>query len=112
MPERIFKINELIKRELSQIILREADFPNTLITITRVETSERANHAKVYISVMPEAQSKRVLKVLHGLSYSFQQELNERLTIRPPKIKFVEEGEIAKAAKIEELLKEIKTLPK
>ena len=104
-------MNELIKRELSQIILREADFPNTLITITRVETSEKMNQAKIYVSVMPEAQAKRVLRVLHGLSYSFQQKINKRLTIRPPKIKFVEEGEVSKAAKVEELLKEIKTLP-
>ena len=39
MSQRILKVNQLIKKELSQIILKEAEFPKeVLVTLTRVET--------------------------------------------------------------------------
>ncbi len=39
MSKRIPQVNQLIKKELSQIILREIEFPvGVLVTLTRVET--------------------------------------------------------------------------
>ena len=102
MPNRIQRVNSLIKNELSQIILKEIDFPkNTLITIIRVETSIDLRQAKVYISVIPEEQTTRVCEILKRGIYNLQQELNKRLNMRPiPRIKFQKEGEVKKAARV------------
>ena len=110
MANRIERVNELIKREISQIILREIDLPgDILITVTRVEASVDLNQAKVYISVVPQNQFLKVLRVLDSRVYVFQQALNKRLKMRSiPKIRFVEEKTTTEAARIEELLEEIK----
>jgi ribosome-binding factor A len=107
--ERVLRINELIKRELNSILLRELDFPrDTLITLTRVETSSNLIQSKVYVSVMPERQQEKVLIFLNKKVFDFQQLLNRRLRIRPaPRIIFVKEKEIQKADKVEKILEKI-----
>ncbi len=108
--ERTQRVNQLIKKELGQIFLRELDFPkNVLVTITRVETSSNLIHSKIYISVLPEDGATQVLQILNGQIYEIQQFLNKRLRMRPiPKINFVEEKVTREAGRIEELLEEIK----
>jgi len=108
--KRLLKVNQLIKKELAQIILREIDFPKgVLVTITRVEASGNLIQAKVYVSVMPQDKAAEVLKILIRAIYHLQQNLNKRLKMRPmPKIIFVEEKMTAEAARVEELLEKIK----
>jgi len=107
--ERVQRVNQLIKKELSQIILREANFPQgVLTTVTRVETSGNLIQAKVYISVMPENETANVLQILANLIYDLQQKLNKRLKMRPiPRIVFIEEKKTQEAGRIEELLAKI-----
>ena len=107
---RASRVNQLIKKELSQIILKEMDFPEkVLVTLTRVETSANLIQAKVYFSIIPESQSALALKILQGAIYRLQQKLNRRLRMRPtPKIIFVEEKATREAGKVEQLLEEIK----
>ncbi len=109
--ERIQRVNQLIKKELSQIILKEFDFSkDTLVTLTRAETSLNLIQVKIYVSVMPESRSAGVLHILNQRIYNLQQKLNKRLKMRPmPKIKFIEEKETVQAGRIEELLEKIKT---
>ena len=108
--ERIVRVNQLIKKELGQIILREFDFPkDVLVTLTRVETSGNLIHVKAYISVLPETKTAQVLELLNQRIYGIQQLLNKRLRMRPiPKINFAEEKQTVQAGKIEELLEKIK----
>ena len=108
--ERIQQVNQLIKKELGQIILKKGDLPkNALVTLTRVETSRNLIDTRVYVSVLPEDQSQIILEILKRKIFNIQQLLNKRLRMRPiPKITFVEEKETAQAGKIEQLLKEIK----
>lgn len=110
MSKRTSRVNQLIRQELSQIILRETEFPNdVLVTITRVETASNLIESKVYISVMPEEKTSKVFQILSRKIYELQQKLNKRLKMRPiPRIKFIEEKETAEAGRIEELLEELK----
>jgi len=107
--ERVPRVNQLIKKELNRIILREIDFPkDALVTITRVESSSNLIQVRVYVSVMPENKTGQVMSILSRDIYSIQQGLNKRLRMRPiPKIIFVEESTVREAAKIEEILEEI-----
>ena len=107
--ERIPQVNQLIKKELGQIILREVDLPEgVLVTLTRVETTPNLIQARAYISVMPQEMAQNVLNILSGLVYELQQKLNKRLKMRPiPRIIFVEERQTAEAGRVEELLEKI-----
>jgi ribosome-binding factor A len=107
---RIRKVNQLIKKELGQIILREVDFPlDILVTVTRVDTSSNLADSKVYISTIPDDRSEKALEILDKIIYELQQKINKRLKMRPiPKIRFVEEKETVKAARIEKILESLK----
>jgi len=66
MSYRILKVNKLIKKELSEAILKEFDLPEgILLTITRVETSSDLSQARAYFSTLPEGKSKALLKLLN-----------------------------------------------
>ena len=110
MGNRIPRVNALIKRELSQIFLKEVDFPKgVLVTITKVESSANLKEAKVYISIMPDSKTGRISEILNKIIYGIQQSLNKRLRMRPiPRIRFEMEQKTKEAARIEELLEEAK----
>ena len=109
ITERILKINELLRQELGTILLREFDTPeNTIVTVTQADTSPNLQQAKIYISVMPEEEGIKILKLLEQEVYETQQALNKRLNMRPvPRIEWFLE-KTGKAQTIEEILDKIK----
>ena len=110
MNDRIGKVNELMKRELGQIILREVEMPDqAVVTLTRVAASGNLQQAKVYISVVPDEKAREVLKTLGQNIFDIQQILNKKLRMRPvPKILWVLETAGAEAHRIETLLEQIR----
>ncbi|MBU3895964.1 30S ribosome-binding factor RbfA [Patescibacteria group bacterium] len=110
MSKKVEKVNSLIQRELGSILLKDVEFPQgSLVTITRVETSIDLINARVYISVLPQEGAKRVLEILGKLVFFLQKRINKRLKMRPiPKIRFIEEKETGKAARIESILEDIR----
>lgn len=110
MSKRIQRVNQLIKREISQILLREMEFPSALlVTVTRVQTSADLREGDVLVSVMPSKETEKILDFLNRKVYILQQKLNKRLKMRPiPKIRFLEEKETAEAGRIEEILEKLK----
>ena len=103
---RVEKVNSLLLHELSKIVFRDFAFsPEILVTLTRVEATGNLIEAKVYVSVFPETKSDGIVNALQKSVYDVQYKINRTLRQRPiPKIRFVKETEISKAAKIEELL--------
>ncbi len=110
MSKRIQKVNQLIKKELSQILLKEVEFSrDILVTVSKIETSPNLAESNVWVSIFPEKETKKVLEILSKKIYFLQQKLNQRLRMRPiPRIKFLEEKEIRLAGRVEELLEELK----
>jgi len=109
---RLEKINKLLKQQVGQILLREIDFESgVLVTVTQVETSIDLQQAKIMISVLPDGQSEKVLKILNRHIFDFQQILNKRLRMRPvPKISFQLDKSGQKQARIIELLDRVKDI--
>jgi len=105
MSLRVKKVNKLLKHEISQLLLREIDFCDILVTITGVETSSDLRHAKVKISVLPQEKNELALEIINKNIFRIQQKLNKKLYMKPiPRIRFeIDQVEI-KAQRIEELL--------
>ena len=116
IPLRGKKVNSLLEHELSKIILRDFAFSSdALVTLTRVDVTANLIEAKAYVSVFfarkmlgegeSEAKADRIVKMFNNNIFDIQQKINKTLKMRPvPKIIFVKETEISKAAKIEEIL--------
>lgn len=110
MSKRVNKINELLKRTIGEIILKDFDMPEgALITVTRVNTSSNLIKSRVFINVIPKEKEEKVVESLKKYVYHIQEEVNRRLKIRPvPKIFFVREKTVDKSTRIEEILEDIK----
>ncbi|HWC31072.1 MAG TPA: 30S ribosome-binding factor RbfA [Dehalococcoidia bacterium] len=117
MSRRIERVNELIRHELSEMVLHELRDPRLdgLISITRVDVSPDLYNAKVYVSVMSEtADQADALKALGAAAGYLHKELVHRLDMRRiPFLTFqldksIEEG-AAVLAHIDEVLHEDKS---
>lgn len=110
MPQRTEKLNELLKHEISGLILRELDFSkDTIITVTAVETSPDLKQAEVRVSIMPSLRSSQVLRNLNFKAFNIQKLLNKKIKMRIiPKIIFEIDKSELKTKRIDELLKDIK----
>jgi len=111
MKKRIQRLNQLIKKEVAQLILREIEFPkDVLVTVTRAEVTLDLRESKIYVSIMPEKEESQILDFLNRRIFLLQKKIDKRLKMRPvPKISFLEEKSTAEAGRIEEILEKLKS---
>jgi ribosome-binding factor A len=109
MSRRIEQINESIRKEISELFLREIEFPKgTLVTVTRVKTSRDLKYARIFVSVLPFKHSQEILKLLGKNVPHLQFLLGEKITMKfIPKISFALDTTEEEAEKIEEIFKTI-----
>ena len=81
---RIGRINEEIQRELSDLLrnLKDPRVQNTMISITRVETTPDLRYAKVYVSFLEADKANDALKGLKSASGYLRRELGRALQLR------------------------------
>ena len=104
-PERV---GSLIREELSMILLREAEFPGALVTITEVVVDKKMDNAKVRISALPIERAEEVMRVLEHMAGHFQHLLNKKMGIRPmPRISFQIDRGLENAAVVEKKLMDV-----
>ncbi len=90
MSYRIEKVNENIKKIISEIISRSIEIkPGIFLTISKVDTSKDLRYTQVFISVFPESEFEYAIKTLEKEIYKIQGILNKKLSTKPlPKIEF------------------------
>ena len=81
---RIGRINEEIQKELSSLIrnLKDPRVQNTMISITRVETTPDLRYTKVYASFLQEEKAADALKGLQSAAGYLRRELGSALNLR------------------------------
>jgi len=110
MSLRIQKVNELLKQEIGNLILKELDFSrDIMVTITEVSTSPDLQQAKVKVSIMPFLKAEKILKILNSQVFNLQKLLNKKLKMKiVPKIKFELDKSEERKTRIEQLFRKIK----
>ena len=95
---RAQKLNELLKEIVGELLFRNIDIArDTLITISRADTSSDLKNSTIYITVFPENKEESVLTSIQKQIYILQKTLNRTLRTKPvPKLRF-ELDKIAKA---------------
>ncbi|MBE6986160.1 MAG: 30S ribosome-binding factor RbfA [Ruminococcaceae bacterium] len=81
---RINRINEEIQKALAELIreLKDPRVQNTMISITRVETTPDLRYAKVYTSFLEENKAEDALKGLKSAGGFLRRELGRTLQLR------------------------------
>ncbi len=116
---RIQRLNDQLRDEISQLILRgDVKDPrvSTFLSINRVEVTSDLSYAKVYVSsFLPDGQVKKGVDGLNAAAGFIQREIAKKLRIRQfPKLQFhVDSGMKAgfnMVQKLNELEKESKAI--
>ncbi len=107
---RIGRIDEEYRKELSQIIGYDLKNPNVtgMISVTKVKVTPDLKYAKVYVSIL---NSKNIKETMDGLKKSsgfIRTELAKRINLRnTPELVFEIDDSMEYGAKIDSILKEI-----
>ena len=100
---RINRINEEIQKELSSLIrtLKDPRIQNTMISITRVETTPDLRYTKVYVSFLQEDKAEGAMKGLQSAAGFLRRELGNALNLRyTPQIMWALDDSITYGAKM------------
>jgi ribosome-binding factor A len=114
MPiNRLDRVNELIKRELSDLVRREITFTAKLVTIQQVDVTPDLKHAHVYVGVIGTGEEqKQALAALHDQRQRLQNELSKRVVIKwTPQLHFKLDAAGERGDRILQILDEL-GLPK
>ena len=112
MPNnRMQKVNEELKREISNIIslkLNISALKKGLISVTEVDTTPDFKYAKVYVSMIQVGDKKEALKALKKASGFVRTEIAKTVNLKnTPEIIFQFDESIEYGDRIDHILKEI-----
>ena len=81
---RINRINEEIQKELSSLLrtVKDSRVQDTMISITRVETTPDLRYTKVYVSFLQEERVKDAMAGLKSAGGYLRRELGHNLQLR------------------------------
>jgi len=107
--DRIKRINEMMKREISTMLLEEMRDPRLkFVTVTNVEVSRDLQHAKVFYSFLGTDRTG-VEQALESARGFVRRLVGQRVVMRyTPEIQFFYDRSIEHSDRIEQTLDEIK----
>ncbi|MBN1254488.1 MAG: 30S ribosome-binding factor RbfA [Deltaproteobacteria bacterium] len=109
--KRSEKVGDLIRKEISQILLEELKDPRIgFVTITKVALSDDLRIAKVYYSVFGGKQDKEAsCEGLESAKGYIKRELGKRVRLKyMPEITFIFDDSLEYGEHIEGLLRDVK----
>jgi ribosome-binding factor A len=109
------KVAEQVREEIAQIVGYELEDPRvTMVTVTDVRMSDNLREARVFVTVSgTDDEALNALKALRKAAPYVRRQLAFNLSLRhAPDIHFIRDTVEEKAARVDELLREIvPTLP-
>jgi ribosome-binding factor A len=110
VSRRTERINDLLREEISDLLLREVKDPRMsgLVTITEVDVSPDLRQAKVFVSVLGTDEEKTsTFLALKAAAHFLQRRLGKRLTLRRvPQLAFLSDDSLEQGARLLRLLEE------
>src|SRR3954465_2587286 len=117
MPQhqRSDRVAAAIREEVANFLAEGVKDPRVtaLVTVTGVEMTRDLRHAKIFVSIMGEdSQRASTIEGLQSVQGFLRSRLARSLSLRvAPEVQFVMDESVARAARIETLLNQIRTTP-
>jgi ribosome-binding factor A len=109
---RAERVAEAIRAEVATFLTEGAKDPRIVgfVTVTGVDVTHDLRHAKIFVSVMgSDEEHQRTLEGLASLASHLRSRLAKSLTLRfAPELEFRHDPSVARAARIETLLAQVK----
>ncbi len=108
MKHRLLRVNELLKRELSALLVRELSFPDLLVTVNQVDVTPDLKNAHVFISVLGAKGRKEVLPKLESSRSALQAGLSKHVVLKyTPHLVFHLDDSIERGDRVLEIMQQI-----
>jgi len=108
MKHRLLRVNELVKRELSSIIVREITFESAIVTINQVDVTPDLKNAHVFVSVLGGETPASVMAKLEENRVTLQNELARHVVLKyTPHLTFHLDNSVERGTRIIEILQEL-----
>lgn len=107
---RMNKVNEELKKEISVVISQELKDPHItgLISVTKVDTTPDLRFARVYVSMINAKNNKANLAILKKCSGFIRSMIAKRVNLRiTPELVFLFDESIEYGSRIDSILQEI-----
>ncbi|GAB1538876.1 30S ribosome-binding factor RbfA [Scytonema sp. NUACC21] len=110
---RVSRVAELIKREVSQMLLngiKDDRVGTGMVSVTDVDISGDLQHAKIYVSIYGTEEAKaETMAGLKSATGYVRSELGSRIRLRrTPEVVFIEDRSIERGSKVLSLLNRLK----
>ncbi|MBI5688861.1 MAG: 30S ribosome-binding factor RbfA [Verrucomicrobia bacterium] len=109
MSNRTVRVNELVQREISDILRRRYQSESMVITVAEVRVSPDLRDGRVFVAIVgtEEAVEER-LRWLRSKAPQIREELGRRIVLKYlPKFEYVLDRSAARGARILQVLEEI-----
>jgi len=109
---RVSRVAELIKREVSQMLLngiKDDRVGSGMVSVTDVDVSGDLQHAKIYVSIYGSEEAKaETMAGLKSATGYVRSELGSRMHLRrTPEVVFIEDRSIERGTKVLSLLNKL-----
>lgn len=107
---RMARVNEELKRELSNIINYEVKNSNVtgMISVTKVKTSPDLKFARISVSILNSKNMKQTLAGLKAASGFIRSRIAEKMNLRvTPELVFELDESLVYGAKIDKILEQV-----
>ena len=113
MKHRLLRVNELLKRELSSLLVREMTFEDVLVTVNQVDVTPDLKSAHVYVSVLGTQRPKRgPSESWRRIALALQAGLSRHVVLKyTPHLVFHLDDSIERGSRVLEILQEIEPPP-
>ena len=107
---RLNRINEELKKEITQIISYELKNPEAtgMMTVTRAKITPDFKYAKIYVSVLNAKNTDQTIEALQKSSGFIRSQIAKRINLRiTPELIFELDDSMEYGEKIDNIIKEI-----
>ena len=109
MSNRTLRVNELVQREISDILRKRYQSEAVAITVTEVRVAPDLRDARVFVSIVGTSEfAEERLRWLRGKAVEIREEVARRIVLKYlPKFEYVLDKSAVRGARILQVLDEI-----
>ena len=109
MSNRTLRVNELIQREISDILRKRYQSESVAITVTEVRVAPDLRDARVFVSIVgSEEHAEEKLRWLRSKALEIREEVSRRIVLKYlPKFEYTLDHSAIRSARIMQVLDEI-----
>jgi len=109
MSQRLLRVRELLKRELSVLINRDFEFGGALVTISDVDVTPDLRQGHVFVSALgANGREQEIIDKLNAAHGQIQNKLTKRVILKyTPNLRFQYDDSIRRGVDVVSLINEI-----